>query len=70
MKDLGQKLKEFRQARGLTQTELAKLCGLSHKNVISSYERGRETPSLSKTLPIICKVLGVNLEIILTSKKK
>jgi transcriptional regulator with XRE-family HTH domain len=44
-KKLGSTIREFREVRGLTQSELAKLSGLSASQ-ISNIERGEFAPSL------------------------
>lgn len=43
----GQKLKQIRKARGLTQSELGKLIGVT-KVSICGYETGNRTPSLEQ----------------------
>lgn len=43
--EFGDKLRELRTARGLTQTELAKLLGVN-KSIISAYETQMRMPSL------------------------
>ena len=45
------RVREFREARGLTQQELADLAGVSRQSIIS-IERGRYVPSLLLALKI------------------
>lgn len=45
----GQRLRELRLARNLTQTELAERCGSNHP-FISNLERGVKVPSLTMVL--------------------
>src|SRR5689334_6874455 len=59
MNSIGQRLREARLARGLTQQELAK--GLATKGFISQVERDRAVPSLPK-LRVMAGRLGVPLD--------
>lgn len=54
---LGNRIQQFREARGLTQEELAMQTGISVKH-ISVLERGVKTPRL-ETFVAIANVLGV-----------
>jgi transcriptional regulator with XRE-family HTH domain len=59
-KNLGKRIKQRREHRGLTQTELAKRAGLS-RIYIAKLEAGeRQSPSLP-VLERIAKALGVKL---------
>lgn len=51
MVDFGEKLKTLRQAKGLTQKQLALQLGLS-KSVVSSYENGFRYPSFDVLIKI------------------
>lgn len=46
-----QRLRQLRQQRGISMLVLSELCGLS-KNMISMYESGERTPSLTTTIAI------------------
>lgn len=52
---------EQRHRLGLSQRDLAKLCGLPHSSV-ARIESGRSTPNLS-TLLKICRQLGLSLTV-------
>ncbi len=56
---LGARMKQLRQARRLTQEQLAERAGLSYK-FIGEVERGRGNPTLT-TLAGISEALGVGL---------
>ena len=57
MKEIGQRIRELRRARGLTLEEVAGRCGLS-VSFLSQVERGISSPSIV-SLYAICEVLGV-----------
>lgn len=54
-----EKIREYRQARRLSQKELAKMIGTS-QSCIFHYEKGTKDPRLS-TLERIAKALGVTV---------
>lgn len=54
------RLKEFRSAHSINQTELGRLCGVS-RQTISQIERGDYSPSVTLALKI-ARVLGVTVE--------
>lgn len=59
---IGDKIKKIRKAKNLTQTELARLCGLKEESgsiMISQYESGKRIPK-DKTLATIADALGVS----------
>jgi len=56
---VGARLKQLRQARRLTQEQLAERAGLSYK-FIGEVERGRGNPTLT-TLAAISDALGIQL---------
>ena len=47
---IGPKIKAFRKGRGITQAELAKSLGYSHKSVITHIEKGESEMSYEKIL--------------------
>jgi transcriptional regulator with XRE-family HTH domain len=63
----GEKLKQVRTERGLSQQELAKLLSTS-KQVISRYELGQTTPKIGVAAKW-CQILGVNLDNMLDDNK-
>ncbi|MFK7000747.1 MULTISPECIES: helix-turn-helix domain-containing protein [Flavobacterium] len=58
-KKVGQKIKEIRVAKKISQQELADLCGIEPSNM-SRLEAGRANATLS-TLEIVCKNLDVEI---------
>ena len=57
---IGDKIRELREKRKLTQIELAKLAGISN-TYLSDIERGRVNPSL-KTLDKLARALGIKID--------
>lgn len=55
---IGQRVRELRKERGLTQAELADRAGLSDKRVISQMELGNHTPS-AFSIEKLARALGV-----------
>ncbi len=55
--DVGRKIAEFRQARGLTQEEVAETLGIALRNY-QEMERGKQNLTL-RTLVKLASVLGV-----------
>lgn len=55
----GQRLRELRNAKGLSQEAFAAACGLD-RTYISGIERGRRNVSL-RNIEVIAKALGVSL---------
>ncbi len=64
--DIGEKLRQLRQQRGLTQEELADRCELS-KGFISQVERNLASPSIA-TLTDMLECLGVSLAAFFSDK--
>ena len=60
LKALGVRIKTLRQARGLTQAQLAELCGYEPLTV-SRFERGTYAPGID-TLNAIAEVLGTSVQ--------
>lgn len=56
----GHRLREHREAAGLTQTELATAIG-KHKDQVSQWERGIRTPS-AESLVRLSGALGVSVD--------
>lgn len=59
--DLGGAIRTERKKQGLTQTDLAEVCGVS-LSFVSNLENGKTTTELGKTLKVI-QTLGLNLMI-------
>lgn len=59
---IGKRLRELREGQGLTTTQLAEMCDLSH-STISKVENGRWSVSLD-ILSKICDALGARVEIV------
>ena len=57
---LGENIRKYRKAKGLTQAELAEKLGTA-QYVITNYERGLRKPPADK-LPEIAKALGIHLD--------
>ncbi len=58
-KQFGQRLRELRRARGLSQEKLAFKSGM-HRTYLGSIERGERNPAL-KNIAAIAEALGVSL---------
>ena len=50
---IGKRIKTFRKERGLTQAQLAKALGYSHKSVIAQIEKGESEMSYEKMLLLL-----------------
>jgi transcriptional regulator with XRE-family HTH domain len=55
----GKAIREYRIKKGISQEQLAELCGL-HRTYISDVERGERNVSLLN-IEKICKALGVKI---------
>lgn len=64
--DIGNRIKELRTKKGLTQKELSEKCGLS-KNGLWNYENNKRTPSI-ETLTNIAMALNVSLSTLLETE--
>lgn len=58
---MGYKIKEMREAKSMTQEELAEKSGIS-RVTISGLENGTERNTMSKTLIKIAKALDVTID--------
>ena len=58
-KDVGQRIKNFRERKNLTQARMAEMIGVS-ETYVGFIEQGVRNPSIS-TLDKIARVLGVKL---------
>lgn len=63
---LAANLRAFRKSRGLSQEQLAELCGL-HRTYIGSVERQERNVTLS-TLEVLAETLGVSVPELLTKQ--
>jgi transcriptional regulator with XRE-family HTH domain len=61
MNKIPNKLREFREARGYTQREVATALGLKHTNKLSKWELGKGYPSVVNLLRL-AKLYGVEVE--------
>lgn len=59
---LGARIRELREARGLSLRDLAELAGVNHNN-ISAIERGKYNARID-TIERLAECLGVKLDII------
>jgi transcriptional regulator with XRE-family HTH domain len=59
LRDLGKRLRDQREARGLTQAQMAEKCGL-HRTFIGSVERGERNISVLN-LRLMARILRVTL---------
>jgi len=64
---LAENIKAFRSEKGLSQEELAELCGL-HRTYIGSVERQERNVTLS-TLEVLSAALGISVPELLTKQK-
>ena len=58
--ELRERLRYYRQERGMEQKALSQALGLS-KNVISNWENGLSKPDIYM-MPKVCELLGISLE--------
>lgn len=57
---MGYKIKEIREAQGITQEELANKSGVS-RGIIAALENNTEASTTTKTLSKIAQALGVSV---------
>jgi transcriptional regulator with XRE-family HTH domain len=67
-KELGSRIAALRKDRGLTQTQLGEMIGVSQQQVVS-FEKGRRRVPVS-TLPKLSRALGVAVEELIGVKAK
>lgn len=60
-------IRELRKEKGLSQQELAKLCGV-HQTAVSQWEKGRTLPDRS-SLQVLSKTLGISVDSLLGEEK-
>ncbi len=56
-------IKDLRVEKGLTQNNLANLCGV-HQTAVSQWEKGRTAPD-KKSLRILSEIFGVSVDVIM-----
>lgn len=66
LRDLGDRIRDIRQAQGLTQADLGKRCGL-HRTFVGSVERGERNLSILN-LRLIARKLQVKIEDLVTKR--
>ena len=66
---IGPRLKQLREAHGLTQQELAAAAGLS-VSIVFQIEQGRQTNPKIATLLALSRALGVGVSALLSAPKK
>lgn len=59
-------IKELRQSRGITQSELARLCGV-HQTAVSQWENGRTLPD-KNALVRLSDIFGVSVDFLMGKK--
>jgi len=63
---LAENLRAYRKTKGLSQEELADMCGL-HRTYVGSVERGERNATLS-TLETLASALGISVPELLTKR--
>ncbi len=61
-------IREMRKEKGISQQELARLCGV-HQTAVSQWEKGRTLPDRN-SLQLLSKVFGVSVDTLLGEKQK
>lgn len=59
---IGSRIRELREAQGLTSTQLGEMCGLT-QSTISKVENGKWSVSID-ILSKVCEALGARVEIV------
>lgn len=65
--NIGENIKKYRKQKGLTQVELADMCGLS-RNAICKYEKNEREPNF-KIVELICSSLDISITNLIESNK-
>ena len=68
-KTIGQRIKELREERGLTQAELAKLLGCA-QNTVAEWENRKDRLPGGKLLGDIAKIFGISFDYLLNPALK
>ena len=66
--NFGEKLKELREAKGISQAELGRLIGVSYRTV-QSYEAGRSYPRYREVYERLAKELDVDVNYLRTENE-
>ena len=69
MKNFGERIRELRKERGITNYEMATKLGIS-QNTLTNWERGIKEPHAVEILEEMAEILEVPLRNILTEKKE
>lgn len=69
MESFGERIRELRKERGITNYEMAERLGIS-RNTLTNWERGEKEPHSVEILEEMAKVLNVPLEILLVEEKE
>lgn len=69
MKNFGERIRELRKERGITNYEMATKLGIS-RNTLTNWERGIKEPHAVEILEEMAEILEVPLKNILTEKKE
>ena len=65
--NIGEKIKNFRKMRGLTQNYIAEVMGVTCQ-AVSKWEKGDCMPDITR-LPLLAKALGVSVDDLLSNSK-
>ena len=69
MEGFGERIRELRKERVITNYEMAERLGIS-RNTLTNWERGEKEPHSVEILEEMAKVLNVPLEILLVDEKE
>ena len=68
MKQIGKNIKKHRQARGMTQDQLAEKLNVT-RQAVSSWETGKTQPDIG-TLTALAEHLGISMEVLIYGKNR